>query len=88
GGALPRSDKGDHEYYCMTMLTLFKAWRDPNDLKDNLSTWNQTFLEHRFTERRAQLLKNFNLRYECNDARDDYCAIMKRKEAEKTKGYS
>ncbi|KAF8590420.1 hypothetical protein K439DRAFT_1330065, partial [Ramaria rubella] len=23
GGTLPRSDKGDHEYYCATMLTLF-----------------------------------------------------------------
>ncbi|KAJ7733307.1 hypothetical protein B0H16DRAFT_1262450, partial [Mycena metata] len=27
GGTVPRSDKGDRATYCMTMLTLFKAWR-------------------------------------------------------------
>ena len=27
GGALPRSDSGDREFYCMTMLTSFKPWR-------------------------------------------------------------
>ncbi|KAJ7819661.1 hypothetical protein B0H13DRAFT_1921613 [Mycena leptocephala] len=27
GGAVPRADKGDREYYCMTMMTLFKPWR-------------------------------------------------------------
>jgi hypothetical protein len=26
GGALPRSDCGDREYYCSTMLTFFKLW--------------------------------------------------------------
>lgn len=27
GGPLPRCDQGDFEYYCRTMLTLFKPWR-------------------------------------------------------------
>ncbi|KAJ7784229.1 hypothetical protein B0H16DRAFT_1273780, partial [Mycena metata] len=27
GGAIPRADKGDREYYCMTIMTLFKPWR-------------------------------------------------------------
>ncbi|KAJ7710363.1 hypothetical protein B0H17DRAFT_900512, partial [Mycena rosella] len=71
GGAIPRSDRGDREYYCMSILTLFKPWRKPEDLKDNVSTWDPTFVEHEFSPRQSQLLRNFNLRYECNDARDD-----------------
>jgi hypothetical protein len=26
GGSLPRCDQGNREYYCLTMLTLFKTW--------------------------------------------------------------
>lgn len=26
GATLPRQDQGDREYYCLTMLTLFKPW--------------------------------------------------------------
>ncbi|KAJ7740538.1 hypothetical protein B0H16DRAFT_1324385, partial [Mycena metata] len=81
GGAVPRADKGNRDYYCMTMLTLFKHWRSPDDLKDGLSTWDQTFREFEFTERQSQLIANFNLRYECNDARDDHYAIMRKKMA-------
>jgi len=33
GGALPRSDSGDREFYYMTMLTLFKPWRSGKMLK-------------------------------------------------------
>ncbi|KAJ7171223.1 hypothetical protein C8R46DRAFT_849940, partial [Mycena filopes] len=87
GGALPRSDRGDREYYCMTMLTLFKPWRSPADLKDEISTWDQSFIEHKFTDRENELVRNFNLRYECNDARDDHYAQMKKKEAEAGRGY-
>ncbi|KAJ7168100.1 hypothetical protein C8R43DRAFT_856970, partial [Mycena crocata] len=79
GGALPRADKGDRDYYCMSMMTLFKPWRCPSDLKDDESTWDQIFLEHIFTDRQKELLTHFNLRYECNDARDDHYALMKRK---------
>src|SRR5882762_5975927 len=32
GGSLPRCDKGDREYYCATMLTLFKPWRHGKNL--------------------------------------------------------
>ncbi|KAJ7163730.1 hypothetical protein C8R46DRAFT_875283, partial [Mycena filopes] len=79
GGAIPRADKGDREYYCMTIMTLFKPWRTPSDLKDVFSTWDQTFLDHTFTSRQVQLISNFNIRYECNDARDDHFALMKKK---------
>ncbi|KAJ7758179.1 hypothetical protein DFH07DRAFT_958524 [Mycena maculata] len=82
GGAMPRSDKGDRAAYCMTMLTIFKPWRSPTDLKDVLSTWDQAFKEHEFTDRQLQLMRNFNVRYECNDARDDHFAQMKKKMAE------
>jgi len=37
GGSLPRCDKGDREYYCTTMLTLFKPWRHGKDLKKQTS---------------------------------------------------
>ncbi|KAJ7024013.1 hypothetical protein C8F04DRAFT_876384, partial [Mycena alexandri] len=78
GGAIPRSDKGDQAAYCMTMLTLFKPWRSPADLKDSVSTWDQSFKEHKFTARQNKLIKNFDVRYECNDARDDHFAQMKK----------
>ena len=33
GGAMLRSDRGDIEYHCSTMLTLFKSWQTGKDLK-------------------------------------------------------
>ncbi|KAJ7132918.1 PIF1-like helicase-domain-containing protein [Mycena filopes] len=79
GGAVPRSDRGDRDYYCATMLTMFKAWRSPVDVKDDQSTWDQAFQDFDFSERQRELIANFNLRYECNDARDDHYAIMRKK---------
>ena len=38
GGSLPRCDKGDREYYCTTMLTLFKPWRHGKDLKKKVQS--------------------------------------------------
>ena len=75
---LPRSDKGDREDYCLTMLVLFKPWRDPLKLKEVHSTWDETFLSHPFTDRQVELMKNFNIKYECLDARDDYNAQLKK----------
>ncbi|KAJ7441884.1 hypothetical protein FB451DRAFT_1058020 [Mycena latifolia] len=86
GGALPRADKGDRNFYCMTMLTLFKPWCSPADLKDSDSTWAQTFRYHDFTKRELELMGNFNVRYECNDARDDHFAQMQRKMKEAEAG--
>ncbi|KAJ7749114.1 hypothetical protein B0H16DRAFT_1319422, partial [Mycena metata] len=79
GGTIPRSDKGDRAAYCMTILTLFKPWRTPANLKDIISTWDQAFKDHKFTDRQSQLIKNFDVRYECNDARDDHFAQMRKK---------
>ncbi|KAJ7171048.1 hypothetical protein C8R46DRAFT_895502, partial [Mycena filopes] len=88
GGALPRSDKGDRSYYCLAMLTLFKPWRSPLDLKHGVDTWDQAFKSHSFSSREKELLANFNVRYECNDARDDHFAALKKKMAEAQSGFT
>ena len=78
GANLPRCDQGDREYYCCTMLTLFKPWRRGRDLKESIQTsWDDTFNEHGFRNQEVQLMKNFNIRYECLDARDDFRAQLK-----------
>jgi hypothetical protein len=61
----------------MTLLTLFKPWRTGKDLKSEDHSWDQTFLDHQFTEHHLQLMDNFNIRYECNDARDDFSTQLK-----------
>ncbi|KAG6914216.1 hypothetical protein DXG01_001718 [Tephrocybe rancida] len=77
GGTLPRSDQGDRQQYCLTMLTLFKPWRNGCDLKMSSQDWNESFTAHKFSERHLELMKNMNIRYECMDARDDFYAQLK-----------
>ncbi|KAF5332441.1 hypothetical protein D9758_015134 [Tetrapyrgos nigripes] len=77
GSSLPRRDKGDYQYYCTTMLTLFKPWRSGKDLLCECSDWSVAFNEHSFTDRQKELMENFNVIYECLDARDDYRAQMR-----------
>ncbi|KAJ6472414.1 hypothetical protein C8R45DRAFT_835898, partial [Mycena sanguinolenta] len=79
GGSLPRKDQGDRELYCRTMLTLFKPWWDGKDLKSEDETWNDAFTRQIFSEEELHIMKNFNLRYECNDARDDYSSLDRSK---------
>ena len=81
GGSLPRRDRGDREYYCATMLTLFKPWRTGKDLKDKDYSWDETFTTYKFTARQLQIMDYFNIRYECNDARDDYATQLKQNNA-------
>jgi hypothetical protein len=78
GGSLPRRDRGDREYYCATMLTLFQPWRTGLDLKQANESWDDAFIAHNFTARQLQIIDNFNIRYECNDARDDYSTQLKK----------
>jgi hypothetical protein len=80
GRPLPRSDQGDRDYYCLTMLVMFKPWRNGVDLKEAAASWDETFSSHTFTGRQLQLIQNFNIKYECLDARDDYAAEMKKKQ--------
>ncbi|KAL6305008.1 hypothetical protein BKA93DRAFT_731940, partial [Sparassis latifolia] len=63
GGLLPRCDT-DREEYCLTML-------------DANTSWHNTFDEYKFTPRQLELMKFFHIRYECNDARDNFAAARK-----------
>ncbi|KAF6751803.1 hypothetical protein DFP72DRAFT_816024, partial [Ephemerocybe angulata] len=77
GPSIPRKDVGDREQYCTAMLTLFRPWRTGIDLKSADSTWEEAFSSYKFSERHNEIMANFNMRYECYDARDDYKAIIK-----------
>ena len=77
GANLPRCDQGDREYYCCTMLALFKPWRSGVDLKRVDQTWDIAFQAFEFTSQQRRYMQNFNVRYECLDARDDYRAQMR-----------
>jgi hypothetical protein len=46
---LPHFNQGDCEYYCCTMLTLFKPWRSGLDLKGREETWDDAFSAHSFS---------------------------------------
>ncbi|KAI0283174.1 hypothetical protein BC826DRAFT_883168, partial [Russula brevipes] len=78
GTTLPRFDQGDREYYCCTMLTIFKPWRSGVDLKRPDQDWDCAFSTHRFSSRHREILDNMNIRYECLDAKDDFQAQMRK----------
>ncbi len=76
GGMLPHSDVRDRDFYCLTMLALFVPWRNRRTLKKDQETWIDTFDSRVFMPWQLWVMKHFNLRYECLDARDDYHAQM------------
>jgi len=69
GETLPRRDRGDREWYCSTMLVLFKPWRSGLQLKTQDQSWDDAFESHHFLQQHVVMMDNFNLRYECLDAR-------------------
>jgi Helitron helicase-like domain at N-terminus/PIF1-like helicase len=71
---LPRPDYGDREYYCCTMLTLFKPWRSGRNLKEESESWHNAFTTFKFTDSQREKIEFFGIRYQCLDARDDYAA--------------
>ena len=77
GGSLPRKNIGDRDFYCATMLTLFKPWRTGLSLKLPDVSWNTAFGDFAFSASQERLMKNMNTQYECLDARDDYSAQLK-----------
>jgi hypothetical protein len=77
GGSLPRCDRGDREYYCATMSTLFKPWRHGKNLKEVDQFWDEAFANYMFTPHQNEMMRFFNIHYECNDARDDYSKHLK-----------
>ncbi|KAF8809212.1 hypothetical protein BYT27DRAFT_7094716, partial [Phlegmacium glaucopus] len=78
GQTLPHRDQGDREFYCTTMLTLFKPWRTGTALKPMDASWDEAFTAHNFTDRQEQIMRNFNIRYECLDQRDDFLSELKK----------
>ncbi|KAF9458815.1 hypothetical protein BDZ94DRAFT_1330866, partial [Collybia nuda] len=78
GPTLPRRDQGDREYYCATMLTLFKPWKTGFDLRHSGLSWDESFQKFEFSKRSLKIMSNLNIRYECLDARDDFHAQMKK----------
>ncbi|THU95718.1 hypothetical protein K435DRAFT_587196, partial [Dendrothele bispora CBS 962.96] len=78
GPGLPRRDKGDWEYYCMTMLVFFRPWHSGKDLKQVNESWDESFLNYKFTERSCDIMNTFQLRYQCLDSRDDFRAQRNR----------
>jgi hypothetical protein len=81
GPTLPKHDQGDCEFYCSTMLTLFKPWRTGLDLKNQEETWDDAFSNYLFTDRHVVIIKNMNIQYECLDVRDDFYAQQRNVEA-------
>ena len=61
GGAIPRSDCGDREYYCSTMLTFFKPWQTGKDLKLEDQSWNGAFRTYKFNTRQLDVMKYVNV---------------------------
>ena len=62
GANRPRCDQGDREYYCRTMLTLFKPWRQGTDLKcQDSGSWDEAFHSHSFSKEELRLMINFNI---------------------------
>ncbi|KAG5223139.1 hypothetical protein IMY05_C1357000100 [Salix suchowensis] len=76
-GIPPRRDQGDQEYYCIAMLALFVPWQSGEDLKTSEETWDEGFLKQAFSEQHSRVMNNFNLQYECLDAKDDFRSEMK-----------
>jgi hypothetical protein len=60
------------------MLTFFKPWRTGLDLKNEDTSWDAEYNMFDFTDRQEELMRNFNVRYECYDARDDFSASRER----------
>jgi len=87
GATLPRNIDATSEYYCLTMLTLFCPWRTGLDLKSSDISWGEHFKIFEFTARQVEIMKFMNIRYECNDARDDYAAVRKKMGADLSSGY-
>ncbi|KAF8231792.1 hypothetical protein L208DRAFT_1275349, partial [Tricholoma matsutake] len=68
GATVPRRDQGDREYYCSSMLTLFKPWRTGLDLKKTDNTWNDAFTDFKFSDHQNSIIASMNIWYECLDA--------------------
>ena len=61
-------------------MAFFKPWRSGKDLKSEEQSWDDAFTAHLFGTRQSEIMKYFNVHYECFNARDNYTAQMKKGE--------
>jgi hypothetical protein len=53
-------------------------WRTGGELKSETENWDTAFTNYKFTIEQLKLMRNFNIRYECLDARDDHHAQLQK----------
>lgn len=49
GGPLLRNNQGSYEYYCLTMMTLFRPWQRGSERKQKVQSWESEFNKHKFS---------------------------------------
>ncbi|KZT53414.1 hypothetical protein CALCODRAFT_440119, partial [Calocera cornea HHB12733] len=74
GNSIPPRDGSPQQYqvWCRSMLTLFKPWRKPCDLRARAESWSSAFERTVFPSASRELMRNLNVFRECKDARDAY----------------
>ena len=72
GDRLPRPDRSDdeREQWARAVLTLFKPWRHPSDLKDHSDTWYDAYVQYApaIAPEHMSIIHNMNVLSECKDA--------------------
>ena len=70
--ARPDRSNDEREIWARTVLTLFKPWRHPSDLKDDLESWYDAYERHApdIAQEHMSIIHNMNVLSECRDARD------------------
>ncbi|KAI0698724.1 hypothetical protein C8Q76DRAFT_584676, partial [Earliella scabrosa] len=74
GDRIPRRDRSEaeREHWARTVLTLFRPWRTPGDLKNETETWIDSYnrQQHLIPQEHQDVIDNMNVLSECKDARD------------------
>ena len=74
GNKIPRADRTEEEreQWARAILTLFKPWRHPADLRDPSDTWYEAYERYAsaIAPEHAVIIHNMNILSECRDARD------------------
>lgn len=77
GSLFPSRDSSDREYYCKTMLTLLKPFSTGLKLKDADEIWDAAFDKFDFRDKQRNLMGNFHVLHECNDAQHEFAKQCK-----------
>ena len=60
------------------MLTLFKPWQTRRTLKLKSESWDEAFTTCTFSSEHCKIMDNLHIKYECQDAQDDFHAQFKK----------